>query len=81
MDRFLGLAILVALVLVVLIARSRDTRPSITDAPGRNATVAELMAAGRKIDAIKLYRAQHGVGLKEAKDAVEALALGVPAQR
>lgn len=31
---------------------------------------AELLA-GNKINAIKLYREQHGVGLKEAKDAVE----------
>jgi ribosomal protein L7/L12 len=29
--------------------------------------------AGNKIDAIKLYRANYGVGLKEAKDAVDAI--------
>ncbi|MGA8114089.1 MAG: ribosomal protein L7/L12 [Actinocatenispora sp.] len=29
---------------------------------------------GRKIEAIKVYRAQTGVGLKQAKDAVEAIA-------
>ena len=28
---------------------------------------------GRKIDAIKVYRAVHGVGLKEAKQAVDEL--------
>lgn len=33
---------------------------------------AELLA-GNKINAIKLYREQHGVGLKEAKDAVDQL--------
>lgn len=33
-----------------------------------------LLNAGQKISAIKLYRERHGVGLKEAKDAVEALA-------
>jgi ribosomal protein L7/L12 len=33
-----------------------------------------LLRAGRKIEAIKLYRAQHGVDLKAAKDAVEARA-------
>ena len=32
-----------------------------------------LMAAGRKIEAIKQYRAATGAGLAEAKDAVEAL--------
>jgi hypothetical protein len=32
------------------------------------------MKAGRKIEAIKEWRALYGVGLKEAKDAVEAIA-------
>ena len=42
--------------------------------------ILQLMRAGRKIDAIKLYREQRRVGLKEAKDAVEALAQqhGIP---
>ncbi len=35
-----------------------------------------LMAAGRKIEAIKQYRAATGAGLAEAKDAVESLMLG-----
>lgn len=34
--------------------------------------IAEAVRAGRKIEAIKLYRQAHGVGLKEAKDAVDA---------
>jgi hypothetical protein len=33
--------------------------------------VAALVTAGRKIEAIKLYRQETGVGLKPAKDAVE----------
>jgi ribosomal protein L7/L12 len=33
----------------------------------------ELVRSGNKIEAIKLYRERTGVGLKEAKDAVEAL--------
>ncbi len=36
-------------------------------------SVLALLASGSKIDAIKLYREQTGVGLKEAKDAVEAV--------
>jgi len=36
--------------------------------------VLALMQVQKKIWAIKLYREQTGVGLKEAKDAVEALA-------
>ena len=35
--------------------------------------VLELVIAGRKIEAIKAYREQTGVGLKEAKDYVESL--------
>jgi ribosomal protein L7/L12 len=40
--------------------------------------VRELMKAGNKIEAIKVYREITGVGLKEAKDAVEALESGQP---
>jgi large subunit ribosomal protein L7/L12 len=36
--------------------------------------IVALMEQGRKIEAIKLYREKTGVGLKEAKDAVEAIA-------
>jgi large subunit ribosomal protein L7/L12 len=35
--------------------------------------VQALVASGNKIQAIKVYRERTGVGLKEAKDAVEAL--------
>ena len=41
--------------------------------PGVDEKVLELMRAGQKIEAIKLYREQTGVGLKEAKDYVESL--------
>ena len=40
-----------------------------------------LMQAGKKIEAIKIYRQETGSGLKEAKDAVEALAAGQPIAR
>jgi len=33
----------------------------------------ELIVQGRKINAIKLYRERTGVGLKEAKEAVDSL--------
>ena len=47
------------------------------DVEGR---VRSLLAEGRKIEAIKVYREATGAGLKEAKDAVEALDLrgGLP---
>lgn len=38
-----------------------------------NPAIREAMMAGNKILAIKLYREQYGVGLKEAKDAVDAM--------
>jgi ribosomal protein L7/L12 len=40
--------------------------------------VRELVAKGNKIAAIKLYREITDLGLKEAKDAVEAIASGAP---
>jgi len=36
-------------------------------------TVLDMLRQRRKIDAIKLYRERTGAGLKDAKDAVEAL--------
>ncbi len=43
---------------------------------GQFGEVARLVQAGQKIEAIKRYRELTGVGLKEAKDAVEQLAEG-----
>ncbi len=40
--------------------------------------IVSLLEGGRKIEAIKRYREATGVGLKEAKDAVEALERGQP---
>ncbi|MFJ1460148.1 hypothetical protein [Nocardia sp. N2S4-5] len=49
---------------------------SSTVAPGegiRNAEIDELLAQGKKIQAIKVYRDLHPeLGLKQAKDAIEA---------
>jgi ribosomal protein L7/L12 len=39
-----------------------------------DARLRQLLGDGRKIDAIKLYREFHGVGLKEAKQAIDAMA-------
>jgi Ribosomal protein L7/L12 C-terminal domain len=40
---------------------------------GVDEKIMELVKAGQKIQAIKLYREKTGVGLKEAKDYVEGL--------
>jgi ribosomal protein L7/L12 len=39
----------------------------------QNSALIEEIKKGNKINAVKLYREQTGVGLKEAKDAVDAL--------
>jgi len=56
-------------------ALERDEPPP-TGEPADSSSEAEIVALlqqGRKIKAIKLYRERTGVGLKEAKDAVEAI--------
>ncbi|MEV4508618.1 ribosomal protein L7/L12 [Dactylosporangium sp. NPDC049525] len=40
---------------------------------GAPAAVMQELLAGRKLQAIKVYRAATGAGLREAKDAVEAM--------
>jgi len=59
------------------------TRASVTstgasaDQAARLAEMVQLLQAGKKIEAIKLYREIFDVGLKEAKDAVEAMEAGL----
>lgn len=48
--------------------------PAAEASPEGDDDVLELMRNQKKIDAIKVYRERYHVGLKEAKDAVEALA-------
>jgi hypothetical protein len=43
------------------------------DNPARGPEIDRLVAAGRMIDAIALIRAQKGLGLTEAKEAVEEI--------
>lgn len=43
-----------------------------SDLPGVEA-IREALLSGKKINAIKIYREIYGVGLKEAKEAVEAM--------
>lgn len=57
-----------------------DARPPVSsdDLETLNSLVRELLASGMKIEAIKAYREITGAGLKEAKDAVEAIERGEP---
>jgi hypothetical protein len=54
----------------------RERQPAAAPDPATLARIAEELRRGRKIEAIKLYRRATGVGLKEAKDQVEALDVG-----
>ena len=48
--------------------------PPVTQELSNEQAIRDEIARGRKINAIKLYRESTGVGLKEAKDIVEAMA-------
>lgn len=48
--------------------------PSVANVSADEAAVVALLRAGNVIGAIKQYRTETGLGLKEAKDAVEAIA-------
>lgn len=88
MMLFLGLAVLgvmAAIGLVVALSSRRNVEvvslepppPAAAPAPvPADASPEQLLRAGKKIEAIKRYRELTGVGLKEAKDAVEALEAG-----
>src|SRR5262245_58487536 len=52
----------------------QDNWPKDTGQASTDDEVKRLVAAGEKIEAIKLYREIHGCGLKEAKDAVDNMA-------
>jgi len=55
------------------ITSKEDDEPAASPTDDLESRVLEELQAGGKISAIKLYREQTGVGLKEAKDVVEAL--------
>lgn len=57
----------------VYVEQLTATPPAFHENPGHLARVRELAAGGRKIEAIKLQRQFTGMGLKEAKQFVEAL--------
>jgi ribosomal protein L7/L12 len=52
----------------------KSNKPTASDtSEPTDATVEDFVRRGQTIEAIKLYREQHSVGLKEAKDAVDAM--------
>jgi len=70
-----------AALLAIGLARSRNEAADSPDIRLDTATEADvytLLSAGRKIEAIKVYRRLHGVDLKAAKDAIDRLAASLP---
>jgi len=72
------LAALAAIAVLGLVSRRGEragsTGPRPTSAPPPPPDIDDLLRTGRKIEAIKRYRAVHGVDLKTAKDAIDARA-------
>ena len=48
------------------------------DDPVLEGKIKSLLSKGKKIEAVKIYREEYGVSLKEAHDAVERVELSVP---
>jgi ribosomal protein L7/L12 len=62
-------------------SRTGSEEPVVQQPNDLEGQLLSLLKAGRKIEAIQLYRQETGSGLKEAKDAVEAIATGQPIAR
>jgi ribosomal protein L7/L12 len=77
----LGIAAGVAGLLLLWLVSSASPPPPAPRTPEERAALEsqyqEALARGRKIDAIKLYRALHGTDLKHSKDAVERVLAGL----
>ena len=63
----------VAVVVGILVALSRGSSPSGLPEGATDDDIRVLAQQGKKIQAVKWYRDLHGVGLKEAKEAVEEM--------
>ena len=77
-----GLAGAVGAMVVILLRQRRAERPSFDQPEHRtlapdadpDTVIAHHLDRGEKIEAIKVYREHRGVGLKEAKQAIDRLA-------
>ena len=63
-------------------ARNEYTKPPSGvrsyDDPVLEGKIKSLLSKGKKLDAIKIYREEYGIGLKEAKNAVERIEASLP---
>jgi ribosomal protein L7/L12 len=48
------------------------------DDPVLESKIRSLLSKGKKIEAVKIYRAEYGISLKEAKDAVDRIEASMP---
>jgi ribosomal protein L7/L12 len=48
------------------------------DDPVLEGKIKSLLSKGKKIEAVKIYRAEYGVSLNEARDAVERIGASIP---
>lgn len=48
------------------------------DNPVLESKIRSMLAKGKKIEAVKIYREEYGIGLKEAKDAVDRIEATMP---
>ena len=76
----LGLVVIAAFIVGLLIGRvinknrqSSDPFANLNTLPVESKSVQDLLREGRKIEAIKRFRQENGVGLKEAKDVVDRI--------
>lgn len=76
MSALIGIVVLLIAIAAWSKGRVEDIRDPALAPPGggTESDIVRLVDAGQMIAAIKLYRRLHGVGLKEAKDAVDKLA-------
>ena len=66
------------LLLAMFVSKLRNEKavsiPPVAHLAGDSNSIEALVVAGRKIEAIKQLRSETGLGLKEAKDEIDALA-------
>ena len=68
--------IITGVVVLIVISLVLKGKGSVVNTPPQGTSdkdIRDLALQGKKIQAVKWYRAIHGVGLKEAKDAVEQM--------
>ena len=69
----LVITIVVILAALYILARSNRWRHQHSDRSFTDEDVVDMLREGRNISAIRAYRQIHGVGIREAKEAIERM--------